>query len=139
MTEATEYVLTRLNARNADYVSAVDLSKEMLSTALPQGIERCIKKHKNWKDPYYILVHFSRHADAPEKIKIRYWARQTRPKPDYDTTLYRYVPSAGDVEYCWTVPDKIAVDKLLRSAEEIDSSEHQLLYFAKKFMDGSLE
>ena len=118
--------------------SLMDTSKEMQKNYIPE-IEKCIKNHKMWTDPFYVVVINKRERLMMNAIRQYFLARQTLPTPDYDQTVFKYSPSSGSLEFLWTLPDKHTIDFLLATQDEMPKEEQQLQQFCLLFKMGTLD
>jgi len=126
------------NKDNTTWVEVAELQREMQKNFMG-SIEECVKRHSQWKEPWYIVVMTARHADNPNVIYQRFIGRRTRPKPSYDTSLFKYTPSTGDLHYCWTVPDRGMVAEYVRlNASDVLKEEEGLWKMANAFAKGQL-
>ena len=122
---------------NDEVIPVMDLQKEMQKTFMDE-IQKCVQNHSKWKDPFYIVVYLRRPADKPNMIKQVFVGRRTRPAPDFDMSLFKYTPSSGDLEYCWSVPDKARCALMLSCPTDVPMEEWQLLRMVQEFADGKL-
>jgi hypothetical protein len=115
-----------------------DTMKEMTKKFLPE-IETCINRHKDWTEPFYVVVINKRERLMVNVIRQYFLARRTLPTPDLDQSVFKYTPSSGELRYLWTVPDKATVEYLASKVGDIPSDERQLQNFCKFFKTGQLD
>lgn len=65
-----------------------------------------IEKHKDLKEPYYIMEILQPDAILPNAIKMKHIARKTRPKPEWGIALYKVDNSIDECFYEWGLPHK---------------------------------
>jgi hypothetical protein len=116
----------------------VDTRKEMEKTYLPE-VQKCINNHKDWKDPYYIIVINKRERLLVNAMRQYFLARLTLPTPDYDQTVFKYFPASGDLKFLWTVPDMNTIGYLIENEATLPSEQAQLIKFCKLFMANKLD
>lgn len=116
----------------------IDTQREMNKQIIPE-IEKCIKNHKSWDDPYYIVILTKRERLLVNVIRQYFVARRSLPTPDLDQTVFKYTPKTGDLEYLWTVPDSTTVNMLVWSGMEIPEEQRDLYEFAYLFEHGQLD
>jgi len=116
----------------------IDTQKEMNKQFLPQ-VEECIKNHKDWKDPYYIVVINKRERLLVNVIRQYFLARFTLPTPDYDQTVFKYFPSTGDLKFLWVLPDKNSIEFINENSSTLPLEQSQLIEFCKLFKAEKLD
>ena len=88
--------------------------------------------------PFYVCVQTRRERLLPNVIRNQFYARQTRPLPQYDLALYYYEPEAEKLSFVWCIPDKETVSEMVRTNYIGPSGQAQLLGFVKSFVAGTL-
>ena len=88
--------------------------------------------------PFYVCVQTRRERLLPNVIRNQFYARQTRPLPQYDLALYYYEPEAEKLSFVWCIPDKETVSEMVRTNYTGSSDQAQLLGFVKSFVAGTL-
>lgn len=124
-----------------DSYNAVDI-QQATDKDYRKTLEDIISKHKSYADKYYIQVltlQENLHKKwLPNIYKFKFVVRKTRPKPQHDCTLFSYDNKEDKLVFHWTVPDAYTCDYLIEHANELPSSEKQLLRFSKAFCEGTL-
>lgn len=127
------------NVYEDEWVCFRDLQQQLQESFTSELEKAAETASKEWTHPFYIMVITGRHADNPNVIKQQFIARQTRPKPDYDTTLYKYTPSTGQFDYQWTVPDRGMVEEYaLLNPSQVLKDEEELWKMTVAFVQGKL-
>lgn len=118
-------------------INVVDMQREMQKSVGAQ-IEEIIDSHRDYADSYYIVYMLQRERLISNAIRQRFIVRKTRPRPDYDTSLFSYDNRSGELTYHWSVPDEETCSYLLITKTSLSPEEKLLLTFVEKFSDGSL-
>ena len=115
----------------------IDTSQEMLKGYIDNLIQ-CAKKYEKegWKDPFYICVQTRRERLLVNVVRNQFYARKTRPTPQYDLSVYYYDPKTEELRFEWCIPDKETVEMLILNETILPSDHQQLVYFCKKFKNG---
>ena len=101
-------------------------------------IEKCVKEHKDWDEPYYIVVELKKERLLENVIRRYFIGRQSLPTPQWDQTVWRYNPKTGDLQFVWVLPDENTA-KWMASNPTILSEEHEeLVQFIMLFLDKKL-
>lgn len=115
----------------------IDTQREMNKKFIPE-IEKCIKNHKDWTEPFYIIVINKRERLMVNVIRQYFIARKTLPTEDYDQTVFKYDPTSCNLEFLWTVPDVFTVNELLLHKNNLPEDHRRLVEFCWLFKNGRL-
>lgn len=89
-------------------------TKDAMLKGYPDALIDCALKHKReWTQPFYVCVQTRRERLLTNVIRNQFYARQTRPIPDYDLALYHFDPATDDLRFVWNIPDKSSVEQIL--------------------------
>ena len=116
----------------------IDTRKEMEKHYIPE-IQKCIEAHKNFTVPYYIVVINRKERLIANVMRQIFTARLTLPTPDYDQTVFKYIPSTGDLIFLWTVPDKNSLHFILKNQNSLPAEQKQLIKFCVLFSQNKLD
>ena len=101
-------------------------------------IRKTIEQVPDWTEPFYISVLTRKDKLLENVVRFVYIPRQTLPTPHWDQTVWRYNPVSEDIEYIWTIPDKISANEMLQFPHEVKREEYQLFEFVKLHAAGML-
>lgn len=118
-------------------VNAIDLQREMQKSVTGQ-LQEIIESHKTYADSYFIVYLLRKERLIPNAIRQQFVVRKTRPKPDYDCSLFEYSNLTGNLRFHWTIPDEETCTYLLLNKEHLSDDEKDLFLYVKKFSDGTL-
>jgi len=118
-------------------INVIDMQREMQKSVLTQ-LQEVIESHKSYADSYYILYLLRKHRLIPNAIHQQFVVRKTRPKPDYDTSLFEYSNLTGNLKFHWSIPDEDTCIYLLHNKDHLSDDEKELFGYVKKFADGTL-
>ena len=133
-----------VGAHSAELLSSPDLRQGVIDTQreMQKGyydmVKDCVARYPDWKDPFYVVVRNKREIHMPNVIRQQIWARQTRPMPDYDLTLWKYTPATGDLEWEWVIPDQFTCSFLVDNESVLPDEQKSLISMVKKFKAGLL-
>lgn len=126
-----------LQVKKAEKIPVKDMQHEMGKSILKE-IEDVIKNHKGYAKKYYILQMLIRERTMRNVIRSKLIVRKTRPRPDYDTSLFSYDNRTDELRYHWSIPDEGTCEYFMHSKSELKKEELQLLSYIQKFADGNL-
>lgn len=117
----------------------VDTQREVDKTYFEE-CQKCInsKPHCEWKEPWFLVVIYKKERLLENVIRRYFFGRQTLPTPDYDQTVWRFYPTSGNLEYCWTIPDKNTCMWIYSNLNNIPSEHEHLAKFVVDFIDSNL-
>ena len=125
--------------KRPEKINVIDMQKEM-QKSFSREMAECIHKNKEIKGLYYILVIFRRERTMPNVIRQQFVApRFTKPKPNYDTSLYSYNNKTQEFKYYWTIPDEDSCIYLMTHQNDLPKEEKRLLEFVKSFVECTLD
>ena len=129
----------RLLKGPASPVRAVDMQHEMQKKYVDNVIEAALVGEKQFGklEPFYVCVQTRRERTMENVIRNQFYARRTRPIPQYDLALYHYDPKAEKISFVWCIPDKETTHALADRSVD-DPEQQQLVYFCKSFVDNTL-
>lgn len=125
-----------LSDKAKEKYDAVELQREMTKDYLNEIYKTA--KSVNWEDPFYICVQARKERLLENVVRNQFYARKTRPLPDFDLTCFSYDPKTEDLKYEWTIPDPDTCLWLLANEDELPEDHQQLIYFIKQFSQGKL-
>lgn len=114
----------------------IETQQEMLKGYFDQLVD-CAKRY-DWLDPFYICVQTRRERTMVNVVRNQFYARRTRPIPQYDLALYWYDPKTEDLKFVWCIPSKDTVEYMVHHELEIPPDQHVLLGFCKSFLANTL-
>lgn len=124
----------------------IETQREMQKEYL-QNLYECAKKHEDItfadglqgkEKPFYVCVQLKRERLIDNIIRTYFYARRSRPIPDYDLSLYYYDPQSGNIIFVWAIPDKETVEYILENKNQIPRDHEQLYNFCKQFKENTL-
>lgn len=118
-------------------INVIDMQREMQKSVLQQ-LQEIISSHKSYADNYFILYILRKERLIPNAIRQQFVVRRSRPKPDYDTSLFEYSNLSGNLVFHWSIPDEETCTYLLLNKDHLSEDEKDLYSFVKKFSDGTL-
>jgi|SRR5690242_5245906 len=120
--------------------SVIETQREMLKGYFDELIKAAKKGEQDFgrEKPFYVCVQTRRERLLANVIRNQFYARQTRPSPQYDLALYYYDPTTEDLRFVWCIPDKESVQYLIENELAIPSDQAQLVGFCKSFVAGTL-
>ena len=127
-----------LSSKPPEKILAIDLQREMQKT-FEENMNEIIKKHKDWAKKYYIVYLLRRERLMPNVIRQQFVTRKTRPKPNYDMSLFSYDNTSGTLLFHWSIPDEETCIYLVANKEYLPEDQKPLIDFIMKFADGKLE
>lgn len=123
-----------------DSQNVIDTQKEMQKKYLDNVIEAALQGVKDYgkEKPFYVCVQTRRERLLTNVIRNQFYARRTRPDPQYDLALFHFDPIDEKLCFVWCIPDKETVQYLILNESKIEKNEMQLLHFCKSFIAGTL-
>jgi hypothetical protein len=100
-----------LLAKGDQKQSVIDTTKEMQRGYVDELI-KCAKRY-DWPEPFFICVQTRRERLLTNVIRCQFYARLSRPTPQYDLALYSYDPKKEQLRFEWVVPDKQTVEDVV--------------------------
>lgn len=125
-----------LQKKSNEKYDAYELQREMTKNYLDEVIKAA--KSVDWEEPYYVCVQCKKERLLKNVIRNYFYARKTRPLPDYDLTLFSYDPKTGDLKFEWTIPDPDTCLYLMHTKTEHGPDHGQLIHDIELFSDGKL-
>ncbi len=101
----------------------------------------CAKRHEKIfgsDNAYYVCVQLKRERLLTNVIRSYFYARRTRPIPDYDLSLYHYDPKTEQLTFVWAIPDKETVEYILENKHLLPLDHEQLIHFCISFKENTL-
>lgn len=124
--------------RNPDAKQGIiDTQREMQKGYIDQLVI-CAKRYPDWKEPFYICVITKKERILENVIRNYFFARQTRPSPDYNMALYQYDPVFEKITFEWCLPDPETVDFILANINTLTNEQDQLKDFCLRFKNHML-
>ena len=118
-------------------INVMDMQREMQKHVL-KNLEEIIESHGDYASKYYIVYIIQRERTMSTVIKQKFVSRQSRPLPDYDTSLFSYDNNKGELLFHWTIPDEETCEYFLHNKSSLREEEKPLLGFIEKFADNTL-
>lgn len=118
----------------------IETQREMQKDYLDE-LFKCAKRHEEifgTEKPYYVCVQVKRERLLQNVIRSYFYARRTRPIPDYDLSLYYYDPATEDISFVWCIPDRETVEYILENQHLLSYDHEQLVGFCKSFKANTL-
>lgn len=123
----------------ADGKQSVMDTKDAMLKSYPDALVKCAKS-KDWTEPFYVCVQSRRERLLNNVIRNQFYARKTRPIPQFDLALYHYDPSTEDLRFVWCIPDKESVINIMvnRANGTLPHDQSKLYDFCVGFINGTL-
>lgn len=127
-------------------LDVIEAQRKMQSEHLDELL-KCAKRHeehifpdgiKGSEKPFYVVVQYKRERLLSNTIRSYFYARRSRPIPDYDMSLYYYDPKGGDLIFVWIIPDRETVEDILENKLLLPKDHEQLYNFCKSFKENTL-
>jgi predicted transcriptional regulator len=121
-------------------INPIDMQREMLKGYFDELV-KCAKRHEDIfgkTEPYYICVQTRAERLMVNVKRNMFYARKTRPRPEYDLALYYYDPKTEQLSFVWCIPDRETVDMLIENELVLPKDQRQLLDFCKAFKANTL-
>jgi len=106
-----------------------------------EALMHCAKRHESIfgsDNPYYVCVQLKRERLLTNVIRSYFYARRSRPIPDYDLSLYHYDPKTETLTFVWAIPDKETVDYIIENKNLLPYDHEQLIHFCISFKENTL-
>lgn len=97
------------------------------------------KKDDAIQGSFYIVVLLKKERILNNVLRQYFFYRQTCPTPEYDQTVYKYIPEGDKIEYIWTVPDVETCNYLPLHKNSLKEDQLLLLSMIEAFKKGDLE
>lgn len=124
--------------QNADpHQGIIDTQREADKEYLTE-IHKCVDNHNDWTKPWFIVVHHKKEQLLENVIRRYFIGRQSLPTPQWDQTVWRYIPSAGDLEFCWALPDENTAKWMADNPNMVPNEQHHLYQFVMKMINQQL-
>ena len=126
--------------KNPQEQSVIETQRKMQEDYLDE-LMQCAKRHEDifgTEKPYYICVQTKRERLLSNVIRSIFYARQTRPIPDYDLALYYYEPKDEKITFIWAIPDRESVEYIIENALYLPSDHADLIKFCHQFKENTL-
>jgi hypothetical protein len=104
----------------------IDTQREVHKSYLKE-INNTIDKHKDWKDPFYVVVIAKKERIMENVIRQYFMARKTLPTPQWDQTVWRFEPAGGDLRFLWCTPDENTAKWMAGNTSEVPPEQYELL------------
>jgi hypothetical protein len=136
-----------LKSNKKDSTTFIDIQREVhkgtnSKKSYEEEIWECVdrgKKDNDIKDNFYIVVLLKKERLMQNVIRNYFFYRQSCPTPDYDQTVYKYFRKSDEIEYLWTVPDKVTCAAIPILKTSLPNEQMWLLDMIKKFKTGELD
>jgi len=103
-----------------------------------EEIQKCVDSHKQWTEPFYVVIHYKKERTLHNVVRRYFLARQSLPTPQWNQDVWRYDPKSGDLRYLWTLPEEQTAMWMVGNPEEVPKEQYVLLAFILDFLDGKL-
>ncbi|KKN33428.1 hypothetical protein LCGC14_0803950 [marine sediment metagenome] len=118
-------------------INVIDMQREMQKSVLKE-LDDIIEKHQSYEKKYYIVYMLQRERTIPNAIRQRFIIRKTRPRPDYDCSLFSYDNQTCQLAFHWSIPDEGTCEYFLSNKEKLSADQKLLLTYVVKFSEGTL-
>lgn len=116
---------------------AIETQREMLKGYHDELI-KCVEAHKDWTEPFYVCVQTRRERTMNNVVRNQFYARKTRPAPNFDLALYYYDPKTEQLAFVWCIPDHASVEYICSHASSLPPEQGKLIEFCRSFKAGTL-
>ncbi len=118
-------------------INVIDMQREMQKNVLGE-IEDIISRHKDYAKKYYIVYMLQRERTMQNVLRQRFIVRRSRPRPDYDCSLFSYDNGSNELAFHWTIPDEDACHYILHNKYTLSNEQKTLLPYVEKFANSTL-
>ena len=97
------------------------------------SLQECVDiNRRKWK--HFYIVYLLRHEQLlPGALRGFFIARQSRPSPDWDMSLWEYFTDDEKLVYHWTLPDQITGRMMLANPSAVPDHAKELLGYVTQF------
>lgn len=88
---------------------------------------------------FYIVVLVKKERHLQNVVRQLFFYRQSCPTPEYDQTVYRYVRTADEIEFLWTIPNNAACMFLPQMKGDLPDDQKLLVEMVEAFNSGALD
>ena len=124
-------------AKGDNKQGVIDTQREVDKDYFPQ-MEICIQNHKEWREPFYIVVHHKKEKLLENVIRRYFIGMQSMPTPQWDQTLWRYTPKTEELRFIWTLPDENTAMWMASNPHELTEHHGELVNFIMEFLNKKL-
>ncbi len=97
-----------------DFVTVGDMTNEVMSSLVEDINETVIDGTKEFGgEIFYITVHEKKDLQMKTCLLRRMIKTSYRPYPEDDTLVFKVIPSASQVKFCWCLPHHTEMDNVL--------------------------
>ncbi len=118
-------------------INVIDMQREMQKNVLKE-IDDIISRHKDYAKKYYIVYMLQRERTMKNVLRQRFIVRRTRPRPDYDCSLFSYDNVSSELAFHWTIPDEDACQYIIHNKSTLSNEQKTLLPYVEKFANSTL-
>lgn len=97
------------------------------------------RKSDRIKGDFYVEVICSQEIALKNVIRRRFLFKQACPTPNYDQAVYKYFRKDDEIEFLWSLPNKMASAWLQAHRFSLPADQLDLLKFVDDFKNGDLE
>ena len=118
--------------------TAEDQMREQLMD-YDRNIHECVDVHKkNFAGDFFVVVLTKKERLMQNVLRHYFLARLSCPTPEWDQTVYKYIRSADEIKFMWTIPSKDTCETMMKYPNLVDKEEQDLLNFVVNYYDGTL-
>lgn len=88
---------------------------------------------------FFVVVLVKKERHLKNVVRQLFFARQTCPTPEYDQTVYRYIRSADEIEFIWTIPNNATCAYMPHMGSDLPDDQALLLEMVLAFQRGDLD
>lgn len=104
----------------------------------PATHDKCLTEPPKEGD-FYIISMLLHDEKLNYSIKNKFFATSACPTPMYDQSVYKFKRATQEIEYLWTVPDKLTVEIWSQDKTAMEPENLPLLDMILKFKSGELQ
>jgi len=115
-------------------------SKKSQDEELWDCVDRGRKDSSIEKD-FYVIILTKQERHLKNVLRFYYFYRQSCPTPTHDQTVFRYIRKGDELEFLWTVPDKVSTSALINALKtgNVHPEQERLAYMSLAFIEGDLD
>ncbi len=104
----------------------------------------CVDRGKNdpWvQDNFYVIILTKQERHLKNVIRFYYYYRNSCPTPHHDQTVFRYIKDGDELEFLWTIPDKVSCSALINALQtgNVHPEQERLAHMSLAYIEGDLD
>lgn len=123
---------------NPDTTQTIVDTQREIDKQYMDGVEECVKLHKAWDKPWYIVVHLKKEQLLENVLRRKFIARRTLPTPQWDQQVWRYYPANGNLQFCWALPDENTAMWIAADPQSVPKEMDGLAGYVMEMLDKNL-